>query len=288
MRTQYFLILLACSFVLCRSFKKPNTLGTKSPLRSQFLPRYPLQSDAPQVLEESQIFYPFSTAVSLNDRFAKNIPAFIALLMFGNMLPEAAFAAADAPSAIASAFVAYGHYFGLLAMMACVVAERLLLKPGMTEAEEFKVIYTDIAYGLVSVIVVITGYLRATEYGKGWEFYSHEPIFWVKLALLVVLASSSFFPTTKFIQRAIEYRDVKNNNTLAKPLSEKLVDRIHKIINGEILALLSIPLAATLMSRGVGYVEWFPWQAGAGPVALLGVGLSFKYIKEALEWKEDK
>ena len=58
------------------------------------------------------------------------------------------------------------------------------------------------------------------------------------------------------------------------------------IVNGEILALCSIPLAATLMSRGVGYAEWFPWQAGAGAVAASVFGLSFKYSREALSWQE--
>ena len=33
------------------------------------------------------------------------------------------------------------------------------------------------------------------------------------------------------------------------------------VITAELLAFLSIPLAATLMSRGVGYADWLPWQA---------------------------
>ena len=33
------------------------------------------------------------------------------------------------------------------------------------------------------------------------------------------------------------------------------------VLNAELLAFFSIPLAATLMSRGVGYANWLPWQA---------------------------
>lgn len=52
------------------------------------------------------------------------------------------------------------------------------------------------------------------------------------------------------------------------------------IINAELLAIGSIPLAAALMARGVGYADWFPWQVGAGfVVAALG-GLGYKYVKE--------
>ena len=54
------------------------------------------------------------------------------------------------------------------------------------------------------------------------------------------------------------------------------------------MALLSIPLTAALMSRGVGYTEWLPWQAGAAPFGLALTGLGYKYVKEALDWKEDE
>ena len=59
------------------------------------------------------------------------------------------------------------------------------------------------------------------------------------------------------------------------------------VITAELLAFLSIPLAATLMSRGVGYADWLPWQAPAAVVALALGGLGFKYVKEALEWTDD-
>lgn len=58
------------------------------------------------------------------------------------------------------------------------------------------------------------------------------------------------------------------------------------LINAELLMVGSIPLTASLMARGVGYMPNFPWQVGAGAtVAALG-GLGFKYVKEALDWKE--
>ena len=37
--------------------------------------------------------------------------------------------------------------------------------------------------------------------------------------------------------------------------------RMTSVLNAELLAFFSIPLAATLMSRGVGYANWLPWQA---------------------------
>ena len=70
-------------------------------------------------------------------------------------------------------------------------------------------------------------------------------------------------------------------------MSAKLAGRLTSVINAELLAIASIPLAAALMARGVGYADWLPWQAGAAPVALALGGLGFKYVKEALDWQED-
>jgi hypothetical protein len=69
-------------------------------------------------------------------------------------------------------------------------------------------------------------------------------------------------------------------------LCRRFVTR-HSLIHTrrELLALASIPLAATFMARGVGgYVAWLPWYVGAAPAVLAVGGLGYKYVKEALDW----
>ena len=188
---------------------------------------------------------------------------------------------AEAADDLAGAGVAYGHYLALVLATACLVAERLMVKPGMTEDEEQRMQYADILYDVAGLGFFITGYLRTAEYGKGWDFYQHEPIFWVKITLAGVMAASSFFVTTMLLKRKLARRE----ETVA-PLSEKLAARMTSVINAQLLAVGSIPLAATLMARGVGYLDWLPWQAGAAPALLAFGGLSFKYVKEALDWEE--
>ena len=51
--------------------------------------------------------------------------------------------------------------------------------------------------------------------------------------------------------------------------------------------MVSIPLAASLMARGVGFENnGIPWQLGAFPVLLALVGLGYRYTNEALSWEE--
>ena len=191
-------------------------------------------------------------------------------------------AAQAAVDPVASAFAAYGHYLGLVLVVGALTTERLTVKANMSEEEEQRLVIADSVYGIAGVLVLYTGYLRATEYGKGWEFYSHEPIFWVKMWLFTVMGSSSLFPTIKIIQRAAAKAKGE-----VEPMSEKLAARITKVVNGELLAIGSIPLAAALMARGVAFAPDMPWQAGAAPVALTSVALGVKYVKEALTWEED-
>lgn len=186
---------------------------------------------------------------------------------------------------IPGALVAYGHYFSLVLAAVCLTTERLTIKPGMTKEEESRMAIADVGYGVSGLLVSVTGYLRVTQYGKGWEFYQHEPIFWLKMLFVAIAGACSFFVTATIVKRALAQRDA-GDRPIA-PVTPKLAARVTAIINAELLALGSIPLAASLMARGVGYLEWLPWQAGAAPVVLALGGLGFKYIKEALDWEED-
>ena len=55
----------------------------------------------------------------------------------------------------------------------CLATEKAVLKPNMSGDELMKLVIADSVYGLAGVLVLYTGYLRVTQYGKGWEFYSH-------------------------------------------------------------------------------------------------------------------
>jgi putative membrane protein len=192
---------------------------------------------------------------------------------------------ASAADAVPSAFAAYGHYLGLLLIVGSLATEKAILKPNMTGDELMKLVIADSVYGIAGVLVLYTGYLRVTQYGKGWEFYSHEPIFWFKMFLFAVMGSSSLFVTIKTITTFAEKQKSTDENETY--ISEKLATRMGKVLNGELLAVLAIPLAATTMSRGILFQQEMDWHLGAAPVALASAGLGFKYVKEALTWTED-
>ncbi|CAJ1342403.1 unnamed protein product [Effrenium voratum] len=186
---------------------------------------------------------------------------------------------ACAADSLESAGAAYGHYLSLIVAAGCLVAHRLKIKPGMSKEEEEELRTVDAVYVASSVLFVFTGFWRIS-YDKGWDFYQHEPIFWVKLLLAGVYFSTSTFVTASLLKR------ISKPELQSAPIGEKLVTRMTQVINAQLLALGSIPLAATLMARGVGYLEWLPWQPGAAVTLLATAGLSARYIKEALDFDE--
>lgn len=192
-------------------------------------------------------------------------------------------ATAFTPNAVPAAFFAYGHYLSLLGIVACVVIERLTIKPNMTAEEEDLVALADIGTGVWGALIAYTGYARVSA-EKGFAFYSHEPVFWLKICFVGIFGAASFFNTTKIIQRSVSRRQSDGDDFV--PMDEALAARMIQICNAELVALATIPLTATFMARGVLYSDSIPWQVEAGLAALVFGGLSYKYITEAVTWEE--
>ena len=191
--------------------------------------------------------------------------------------------AADTGTVVASAFASYGHTVGLVIASMALVAQRFAIREGMGEEDLDVAVKAQLAYAASVFVLFLSGYVRVAAYGKGVEFYSHESIFWVKMVFTAVLVASSIFPAVKLGQCVLAKG--ADGDVVMSP---KLVKRMTSLINAQLTGLLSIPLTAALMTRGVGYMQSLPWQFGAAPVALAFVGLSIKYGKEALTWNDSE
>ena len=146
-----------------------------------------------------------------------------------------------------SALVAYIHYLGIILCFGSLLFERLTLKVDLSRKETISMIIADIAYGIAGVAILITGILRVKYYGQGADFYTHNPVFWIKVGLYIFVGLLSLYPTTTYILWAIPL----SKNKLPE-ISKNLVDRFRLIITAELIGFATIPIFATLMSRGIG------------------------------------
>lgn len=87
--------------------------------------------------------------------------------------------------------------FGLVAML---MAEATLVRPGMRAVDVDRVVRIDVGYGATAGLIVIVGVLRVFFGAKGYHFYANNFFFWGKMACFVAIALLSIPPTLRFIQ----------------------------------------------------------------------------------------
>jgi len=146
-----------------------------------------------------------------------------------------------------SALVAYVHFLGIILCFGSLLFVRLTLKVGFNRIETISMIIADVVYGLAGVALLVTGILRVKYFGHGGDFYTGNPVFWIKVSLYILVGLLSLYPTTTYILWAIPL----SKNKLPE-ISENLVKRFRLIITTELVGFATIPLFATLMARGVG------------------------------------
>lgn len=144
--------------------------------------------------------------------------------------------------------LAYLHFVSIIATASVVVAEFALCRAGL-DLQRLKVLARiDLGYLFLAVAALATGFSRAIWGVKGWSFYAHNPVFWIKISLFVIIGLISIVPTLRFIRWS---KQMASDSIQVVPMDE--VNQISRYILVEILVLALIPLMATLMSRGYGY-----------------------------------
>ena len=123
-----------------------------------------------------------------------------------------------------SALVAYVHYLGIILCFGSLLFERLTLKVDLNRNETISMIIADVVYGLAGVAILVTGILRVKYFGQGGDFYTGNPVFWIKVSLYILVGLLSLYPTT-YILWAIPL----SKNKLPE-ISENLVKRFRLII----------------------------------------------------------
>ncbi len=128
-----------------------------------------------------------------------------------------------------------------------LVFERVRLKISPNRSESITMIVADVCYGLAGIALLVTGILRVRSFGQGGDFYTSNPLFWIKVGLFIIVGLLSLYPTITYVLWAIP---ISKGNL--PEVSAKLVSRLKLIINIELIGFAAIPLFASLMARGVG------------------------------------
>jgi len=150
--------------------------------------------------------------------------------------------------AIRSASVAYIHYLSFMICFGALIFERVSLKINPNRKEAISMVLADIIYGVAGVALLVSGIFRVIKFGQGSEFYTQNPIFWIKIIIFAAVGALSLYPTITYILWAIPLS--KGN---LPQVGSNLVSRLKMILNVELIGFSLIPFFATLMARGINF-----------------------------------
>lgn len=145
------------------------------------------------------------------------------------------------------ALLAYFHFVAIIGMASMLSAAfaALAQRDSVTDLRRLKRL--DGMYGLFAILTLASGIARLLWGAKGSAFYLSNPVFHTKLSLFVLAGLLSVYPTIQYFRWA---ESANTDARFAPPAAG--VARVRSLIIAQLVLLAAIPLAATLMARGVG------------------------------------
>ena len=141
------------------------------------------------------------------------------------------------------AALAIGHHLAVFGILAVLVAEWSLVRPGITADGIRRVGRIDRAYGVLAAAVLGVGVARVLAGAKDASFYTGNPVFWAKMNVFLVIGLLSIWPTIRFLrwQRAD-----------APPPGDAEVRTAQRLVQAQLVLFVALPALAALMARGIG------------------------------------
>ena len=147
----------------------------------------------------------------------------------------------------ANSIMASLHHIFAFTLTACLVYEFIAYRKGLTIEEARRIQRVDIAFGISAGLLLVVGLLRVFFFEKGVNFYTHNPVFWIKMSLFAIIGLLSIYPTLRFI---------KWNSALSAGQAPEIPDdefkRVRLLLHLELVGLTLILFAAPAMARGIG------------------------------------
>lgn len=143
--------------------------------------------------------------------------------------------------------LAIAHHLLIFALVAVLVMELMLVRPGMTTAQVLRAGRLDMAYGAIAGLIIVVGFGRVFFGAKPWDFYIYNWVFWAKIAVFAVIGILSVPPTL----RLLRWRSAAEKDATFRP-SDGEIAGVRRLMHWEAVVFILLPIFAAMMARGVG------------------------------------
>jgi len=143
--------------------------------------------------------------------------------------------------------LASGHHLFLLMLVSMLAGEAVLLRQSVSAASLRLLARLDLYYVISAGGLVAFGVARLFWGAKGLDFYVGNPVFWVKLGTIALIAVLSALPTLDIVR----WRRAARAEPDALPDAAQW-QRARRIAFVEMHLLVIVAVAAAAMARGMG------------------------------------
>ena len=148
---------------------------------------------------------------------------------------------------ILAALVAFGHFGAFFALTAALVVQIALLRPSPDLETARRIQRADRAYGLMSMLIIVFGFLRVFYFEKGSDFYFNNTFFWIKIGLFVCVGLMSILPTITYLGWS---KEIKQG--ISPTFSETDSAKIRKLLHYQLMVIAGVVFCASMMAKGFG------------------------------------
>jgi len=138
--------------------------------------------------------------------------------------------------------LAIAHHLLIFGIFGVLLAEMLKVRTGMTLQDTDSVAAIDRWYGILAGLILIVGFSRAVYATKGWDYYSHNGLFWAKIVTFAIVGLLSVPPTIVFIRC----------RRAGTPPSDTQIASVRRYLHLETALFPLLLVFAAAMARGYG------------------------------------
>lgn len=143
--------------------------------------------------------------------------------------------------------LAIAHHFAVFSVFGLLIAEVVLLRPGIAADRIRQLGLVDTLYGAASMLVILAGVSRVIWGAAGWEYYVANWAFWAKMAAFIVVGILSVPPTLAVLGWR---RQLAADASFSPDPAQ--VATLRRFFAGELVVFAFIPAFAAMMARGYG------------------------------------
>ena len=144
---------------------------------------------------------------------------------------------------VAAALLSAIHVLTLALGLGAVFARGRALSGPLDDAGWKRLLASDNAWGVAAALWLITGLTRVFHGGKEPTFYWRNGLFWVNMAMFLLVALLELAPMRTFVR-------VRKARRQRSPLPQFPIDTYRRINTDEFVLVVAIVFVAAFMARG--------------------------------------